>query len=271
MKRIAWVVGGWFALVTTAQAASFDCRKASSTIEKLVCDTPAISKLDDDLGKAYKEATRKANEEQKQRLATDQKYWLKHVRNLCADESCVKQAYQFRLTALTSFFESAAATPSDAPTDAFCTAVRKMKHSVESEIQGAYQTVYTYALDKYYLYGEGNGVEEFHLDFDGDGKLDFAEKSCSASTVMPSDPCMLSVKLTSGKEFDFEGWDIRLIKYASKYYVMAHHDDEARSKLFSESPNGAEGVVYHPEVAAATKYELYLLNGSGTTLVCKNL
>jgi hypothetical protein len=121
------------------------------------------------------------------------------------------------------------------------------------------------------LYGEeGNGIEEFHIDFDGDGKPDYAEKGCSASASMPSDPCLLSVKLSSGKEFDFEGWNITLIKYASKFYVMAHHD-EARYKLFTESPKGDGSVVFHPEVDAAIKYELYMFKDSGLTLICKNL
>ena len=100
MKRIKWFVLAVLAIQTTAQAASFDCSKASSNVEKIVCDTPSLSELDDELGTSYEEATHLANDEQQNRLETDQKYWLKHARNQCADVTCIKQAYQTRLAYL---------------------------------------------------------------------------------------------------------------------------------------------------------------------------
>lgn len=90
--------------VFPAYAASFDCAKATTKVEKLICDNPTISELDDDLGKAYQEAINKANEKQKQRLVTEQKYWLKHTRNICTDEPCFRQAYSSRLATLAIFF-----------------------------------------------------------------------------------------------------------------------------------------------------------------------
>lgn len=256
-------------LFQAAQAASFDCRKAATKIEKLICSDDKLSKLDEKLNSAYKTALQ--DDGQAIAIRQTQKQWIKE-RNSCFDATCVKNVYETRLVALSSFGESAKISLAKEPASAFCAEIGKLKRTVESEIKGAHQTFYTYALDKYYLYGEGTSVSEFrNIDIDGDGKNDYVQMGCSASTVLPSDPCMLSVKLSSGEEFDFEGWDIRLMKYRSKFYVIAHHDDEARYKLFTESPNPDEGVIYHPEVAAAIKYELYLLNGSGTTLVCKNL
>jgi uncharacterized protein len=57
MKQYIWIALVWFALVETAQAASFDCSKAQSKIENLICDNPEISKLDNELNTLYK-ATR---------------------------------------------------------------------------------------------------------------------------------------------------------------------------------------------------------------------
>lgn len=88
-----------------AQAASFDCGKAASKVEKLVCDNPVISKLDGELGKTYQDDLHKANEEQKQRLITEQKHWLKYTRNACSNETCFKHAYWSRLAELETFFE----------------------------------------------------------------------------------------------------------------------------------------------------------------------
>lgn len=67
--------------------------------------TQAISKLDDELGKAYQDVLGKANEEQKQRLMTEQKHWLEHTRNACKNETCFKHAYWSRLAALAAYFE----------------------------------------------------------------------------------------------------------------------------------------------------------------------
>lgn len=103
MNKLVLIVFGWCVLGMPAQAASFDCAKADTNTEKLICENPVISKLDDELGKAYQEALSKANEEQKQRLVAEQKHWLKQTRNICTDESCFKQAYSSRLTVLTTF------------------------------------------------------------------------------------------------------------------------------------------------------------------------
>ena len=67
--------------------------------------TPAISKLDDELGKVYHDVLSKANEEHKQRLMAEQKHWLEHTRNACSNETCFKHAYWSRLAALAAYFE----------------------------------------------------------------------------------------------------------------------------------------------------------------------
>ena len=105
MNKLILAIIGWFALVMAAQAASFDCGKATTKVEKLVCANPEISKLDDTLGKAYQDDLTKADEEQKQLLITEQKHWLRHTRNVCSDESCLKLAYWSRQAELETFFE----------------------------------------------------------------------------------------------------------------------------------------------------------------------
>lgn len=45
-----------------AHAASFDCAKAASTTEKLICGNPAVSLLDEQLGQAYKQALTNADD-----------------------------------------------------------------------------------------------------------------------------------------------------------------------------------------------------------------
>jgi len=108
IKRNMWLVAallGCLIMALPVRAASFDCGKAETKVEKLVCDNPVISKLDDKLGKTYQNDLNKANDEERQRLITEQKHWLKYTRNVCINETCFKHAYWSRLAELEIFFE----------------------------------------------------------------------------------------------------------------------------------------------------------------------
>ena len=97
MKRIAWVILALFALVGTAQGASFDCMKAQSKVEHLICNTSELSTLDDDLAASYKTATHDKSQAEAIKLA--QKQWLR-VRGNCADIACIKTVYLDRISEL---------------------------------------------------------------------------------------------------------------------------------------------------------------------------
>lgn len=104
MKRTSWIILGWLALLTTVHAASFDCAKAASNIEKLICGDDELSKLDEALNKAYQLAIKRSAD--KAKATKEQRLWLKDVRNFCKDASCLKSAYQGRIGEL-------AASPED--------------------------------------------------------------------------------------------------------------------------------------------------------------
>lgn len=78
-----------------AQAASFDCGKASSRIEKLICANEHLSKLDRSLSKLYN--SRKKNNPS---LINEQKQWLLKVRNPCQTSACLITVYSSRIKAL---------------------------------------------------------------------------------------------------------------------------------------------------------------------------
>jgi len=88
-----------FALLgmNTACAASFDCAKASTKVEKMICKDAELSKLDDELGKDYSEARTKASDPET--LKKQQRAWLK-MRNSCADTQCLKGKYSERIKVL---------------------------------------------------------------------------------------------------------------------------------------------------------------------------
>ncbi len=100
IKRGAWVAAtllGGLGLAVSAQGASFDCGKAQTKVEHLICDNPEISKLDDELKAGYKAALQ--DEKQADSIKQAQKQWMKK-RNGCADAACVKSAYETRVAAL---------------------------------------------------------------------------------------------------------------------------------------------------------------------------
>lgn len=83
----------------TAAAQSFDCAKAQTRIEKMVCADRAIADLDEYLGRYYA-AARAEIPGATACLQSDQAQWLKSTRDACADGACLKTAYLARLAEL---------------------------------------------------------------------------------------------------------------------------------------------------------------------------
>lgn len=103
MKRMTWIVLGWLMLIASLQAASFDCAKAASNVEKIICADAEISRLDEELSAAYKSAL--LVETQADTVNQAQKQWLKE-RNECPELVCVRAAYQARLSTLAAMHTS---------------------------------------------------------------------------------------------------------------------------------------------------------------------
>lgn len=87
-------------LISTTQlthAASFDCAKATSKVEKMICSDKELSKLDDQLAQTYKAEQMKTSSADQ--LKVNQFNWIK-TRNQCTDTSCIKTAYVHQLASL---------------------------------------------------------------------------------------------------------------------------------------------------------------------------
>lgn len=69
--------------VDDTHAASFDCTKASSKMEKTICGDPELSKLDEQLGGAYKTARGVLSPDASKKLATGQQSWLTYTSKMC--------------------------------------------------------------------------------------------------------------------------------------------------------------------------------------------
>jgi len=82
-----------------AAAQSFDCGKAQTRVEKMVCGDRALAELDEYLGRYYA-AARAAIPGAAACLRSDQAQWLTSTRDACADGACLTSAYLNRLAEL---------------------------------------------------------------------------------------------------------------------------------------------------------------------------
>jgi uncharacterized protein len=85
--------------LAAANAASFDCAKAATLVERAICQDEQVSVLDEYLGRYYS-AARKSVGRGASCLRADQREWLRSVRDRCADSECLRRAYLERLALL---------------------------------------------------------------------------------------------------------------------------------------------------------------------------
>lgn len=94
MKKLLTLI---LLLTTTLFGASFDCTKAKTNVEKMICADEELSALDENLSKAFKEAL--TNTEDKEKLKKEQFAWMKE-RDKCQDKSCIKNIYNIKIQIL---------------------------------------------------------------------------------------------------------------------------------------------------------------------------
>lgn len=92
--------------VATAPATlgpSFDCKVAANSVEKLICQTPLLGRLDAALAKNYRNImAAEIGDGAQSDLQSTQRQWIR-VRNECADAACVEAAYRSRLDAICDY------------------------------------------------------------------------------------------------------------------------------------------------------------------------
>jgi uncharacterized protein len=93
------------ALSTAAYSASFDCQKAKSINEKLICQDEDLSKLDDELSVIYKSAISKSKTP-KYLIANQRSAWKQREKE-CSSKSCLLYWFAQRK----AFFDATTPTP----------------------------------------------------------------------------------------------------------------------------------------------------------------
>lgn len=98
MSNNYWIATIALSICPAAFGASFDCAKASSVIEKMICTDRQLSDLDEKLGSSYRNAA--SNAKTSMAVKARQRAWLIEVRNKCQDAPCLERAYTMRLAEL---------------------------------------------------------------------------------------------------------------------------------------------------------------------------
>jgi uncharacterized protein YecT (DUF1311 family) len=97
---VSFLAGSLLAAAPRTRAASFDCAKAATPTEKLICGDPELSQLDGQLAETYRRELDDAFDPNK--LRAKQHMWLRTERDACADAACLKKVYAQRIAALTA-------------------------------------------------------------------------------------------------------------------------------------------------------------------------
>jgi Uncharacterized protein conserved in bacteria, putative lipoprotein len=114
------VMGGARALVvaiimvtpSVTIGASFNCSKAGTSVEKIICSNERLSHLDEQLAKAYESVLLLSD--RPAAVKSQQKAWLRNIRDKCQYETCLQSAYEHRLAQLTATPQAAWKTYRDA-------------------------------------------------------------------------------------------------------------------------------------------------------------
>ena len=83
------------ALALATSVPSFDCGKASSNVERMICDDELLKQSDLAVSKAYRAAARR----RVARSTAEQAAWLSR-RNRCRDAACLLRSFDERLSIL---------------------------------------------------------------------------------------------------------------------------------------------------------------------------
>lgn len=98
MKIIAIALSSLL-VVALAHAASFDCAKAQSKVEHMICDDSELSKLDEELGSRYKAALQ--SQSNVSNIEGAQREWLRQ-RDACVNSACIEKLYRKRIGQMNS-------------------------------------------------------------------------------------------------------------------------------------------------------------------------
>ncbi|TEA79787.1 lysozyme inhibitor LprI family protein [Allopusillimonas ginsengisoli] len=83
-----------------AMAASFDCSRAASDVEIMICQNQELSSLDEAMAVEYEAAAYRGS---KNDVLLEQRRWLRMERDKCHDAPCLEKTYRARIARLKNY------------------------------------------------------------------------------------------------------------------------------------------------------------------------
>jgi uncharacterized protein len=233
----------WLCAVGMAHAASFDCVHASSSVEKYICDTPQLSKLNDELTTAYAQALKQTLAPES--LKKQQRGWLNNVRNRCDSVECLQQAYAARLKQLAApeaLTQRRSTDVSDEAAD--CQIVADFSNRGELQLLGVdfikrtlseeqiKQTFGEHAVSPYGIYSY------WSVDMNLDGAPDHLLISTGGSMAVNyayGRSGKMDSEVTEVDNPAMGDFDLSFLAVGGRYYLLTHFEDHLSQLLRMDS------------------------------------
>lgn len=230
-------------------AASFDCQKASRSIEKMICSNDELSSLDEKLSVVYARSI--AASADKGAEVSAQRQWLRNYRDRCDNSACAIDAYKKRLAVVERYSGGYAEIPDSGLIKTLCE--KLMLQSVREEIVS-----------------KRDGVD----DINNDGHKENAQ-SCWGGTM--NTPCTDYSDSKGNKvsinqaNYERKDWVLgeRTFRYAGRTFSLLFRDYEMQKpiSLTYVTPSNEEYALckFNTVVSSA------LADGERAAPVCKAL
>ena len=194
--------------IATAHAASFDCARARTGVEKAICADPKLSEYDERIAAAYKRALGEWDGAIRGYVRNDQRHWLAEIRRIddndgeieanctAGDLPCLRREYQLRTDEIESsgYRNSGVYQRSDGGGNLLVQAIRnadirlRLYDRKDSKIVAS-------AVDE--AESQRTGLPQLQRDtFQWDGPDTFILQAADAEGQAPADGCALTVHFT---------------------------------------------------------------------------
>ncbi len=207
----------------SVEAASFDCAKSTTKVEKLICEDRQLSYQDEKLNLIYRAALNKSQKTDD--LRQGQRKWLSE-RDLCQGINCLQQSYASRISELALSLDAVRNTNDE---NAACNAVAD--YANRGELSELYVTVEKNDLPAIQKnFSNLPGVTGYwYVDFDNDGARDpivveTAGTGHYASLAAKSSR-YANVYISLENAYEEAEFDISIIAVSGKYYVLSRDED----------------------------------------------
>ena len=219
MLRVAPIAVLLTLFAETVAGASFNCARASTAVEKMICADPSLSRLDERLAAQYAAAMEHADSGL---LRSGQRAWLRETRPACDDAACLRLAYRQRIEEL--------AAPID---EAACSTIASLDSRFRSlaipepQIDEATEKEVETALGGREFESPDPGTTFlWHVDFDSDGIEDRFGIDYGNGTAHVGSGHFLSGVAGSARQsfdayYDRGAMDLSLVAFERRYYVVS--------------------------------------------------